>query len=417
MRLQFRALAAPLAGAVVILTACDGSGKLLFNAATVNVQKIAGDAQTGLATYALNIPPAVKVTDASGHPLAGEQVTFAVTSGGGSITGGAATTGSDGIAAVGSWTIPLGSNTLSATVARSSGPVSFTATGVLSGYNIDVRFLTAVTPAQHAAFDSAVAHWQRLIFGDVTDIPNFNVPAGSCLGNEPAVNETVDDIIIFATLDSIDGPGGILGQAGPCYIRLSNNQPLLGAMRFDTADVAALITAGRFDEVVRHEMGHVLGFGTIWSPSFDNLLVGGGGADPHFVGAQATAAMNRVGGAGYSAGAKVPVENCLPPTTCPGGGAGTRDSHWRESVFTNELMTGFLGSGPNPLSVVTVASMGDEGYQVNYAGADPFTLTLAAAFLRSQGVFPELHLTDDILRRPIGVVNDRGRIMWMVQPR
>ena len=416
MRLKFRALAASLA-ALLFLSACSGSGELLFNAATVTVQKVAGDAQTGLATYPVNIPPAVKVSDASGHPLAGVQVTFAVTSGGGSITGGTATTGSDGIAAVGSWTVPLGTNTLSATGPRSSGAVSFTATGVSAAYNIDVRFLTAATQSQRDAFDSAAAHWERLIYGDVLDIP-FNVPGDTlkkyCTGPTtptPTVSETIDDIVIFAVLDSIDGPGGILGQAGPCYIRQTGWLPVLGVMIFDTADVAVLEGNGKFDEVVLHEMGHVLGFGTIWSSSFLNLLVGPaslGGTDPHFIGVQAITGFNRSGGTGYTGGQKVPVEAT--------GGPGTRDSHWRKTVFGPELMTGFLSSGvPNPLSVVTVASMGDEGYQVNYAGADPFALSLAAAFLRAQGATMDIHLTDDILRLPIGVVNERGRLMGFVR--
>ena len=236
------------------------------------------------------------------------------------------------------------------------------------------------------------------------------------------MNETVDDIIIFATLDSIDGPGGILGQAGPCYIRFPTTScpagscawlPLMGVMMFDTADVANLESSGKFDEVVFHEMGHVLGFGTVWSSNYLNLLVGpasSGGLDPHFIGTQAVAGFNRSGGTGYSAGAKVPVENT--------GGAGTRDSHWRKTVFGPELMTGFLTSGvPNPLSVVTVASMGDEGYRVNYAGADPFALSLAAAFLRSPGATTEIHLRDDVLRLPIGLVNERGRLVGVVQPR
>jgi len=187
----------------------------------------------------------------------------------------------------------------------------------------------------------------------------------------------------------------------------------MGVMMFDTADVANLESSGKFDEVVFHEMGHVLGFGTVWSSNYLNLLVGpasSGGLDPHFIGTQAVAGFNRSGGTGYSAGAKVPVENT--------GGAGTRDSHWRKTVFGPELMTGFLTSGvPNPLSVVTVASMGDEGYRVNYAGADPFALSLAAAFLRSPGATTEIHLRDDVLRLPIGLVNERGRLVGVVQPR
>ena len=52
--------------------------------------------------------------DSSGNPVSGLTVTFTVTSGGGSITGGTDVTGDDGIAEVGSWTLGStpGANTL-----------------------------------------------------------------------------------------------------------------------------------------------------------------------------------------------------------------------------------------------------------------------------------------------------------------
>src|SRR2546427_12876557 len=298
--------------------------------------------------YALNIPPAVVVRDAASLPVPKVAATFAVASGGGSVTGANATTGVDGVATVGSWTVQLGTNTLTATASGSGitgNPVTLGATGVSAAYHIDVRYLTAVTPAQREAFDSAAAQWERLIYGDVPDeLASF--PAGTCGPGTPVINEIIDDIIIYVQLDSIDGPGKILRQAGPCLVRDPSFQPGVGVMHFDTADVAGLLAAGQFDDVVRHEMGHVLGFATIW-PSL-GLLSGAGGTDPHFVGAQATAAFDRNGGQPYSAGAKVPVENCCGP--------GTRDGHWRETVFDTELMTGFLNGGvPNPLSVITTA--------------------------------------------------------------
>ena len=56
------------------------------------------------------------------------------------------------------------------------------------------------------------------------------------------------------------------------------------------------------------------------------------------------------------------------------GGSGTRLSHWDETVFDTELMTGWYNSGEtNPLSRITVASMADLGYQVNMAAADSYT--------------------------------------------
>ena len=372
----------------------------------------AGNGQTGLIGYALNVRPAVEVVDVDGFPVPNKLVTFAVTGGGGSVTGDTMTTGLSGIATVGNWTVQAGANTLGASIPDAgvtNNPSTFSATGVTSTYNIVIRPLTTISPARLAVFDSAAAHWSRLIYGDVYDVP-MNIAAGQCTSRAPAVNETVDDILIFAILDSIDGPGKILGQAGPCWIRSVGFQPIIGVMFFDTADVHNLEVSGLFDEVVTHEMGHVLGFGTIWSTGYLGLIAGAGGSDPHFIGTEALAAFDRIGAAGYSAGAKVPVENT--------GGAGTRDSHWREAVFGEELMTGYLGAAnvAKPLSVVTVASMGDEGYQVNYAGADAFSLTFAA--LRAQaGGGQAVPLVDDILRLPIGVVDARGRFVQWVMPR
>ncbi len=42
------------------------------------------------------------------------------------------------------------------------------------------------------------------------------------------INQTVTDLLILAKFDSIDGPGQILGQAGPCFIRMSNGLTVVG---------------------------------------------------------------------------------------------------------------------------------------------------------------------------------------------
>jgi len=74
--------------------------------------------------------PAVLVSDSASQPLAGVAVTFAVTAGGGSITGGTATTNAAGLATLGSWRAgqTAGANTVTATV-TGLPPVAFTATG------------------------------------------------------------------------------------------------------------------------------------------------------------------------------------------------------------------------------------------------------------------------------------------------
>ncbi len=397
-RWWFCAAAAALAG-------CNGPDA--FDAWPAALVSRSPGAQTGLSGYPVNDPPAVRLVDADGNPIQGANVTFTVTAGGGSVTGGVAATGSDGVATVGAWTIAAGGNELRASIPAPFRvePILFGATGVGQSYQISLAYITATSASRQAVFANAATRWQLIIFGDVPDIP-VNLPPGSCLGNEPAINTTIDDVLIFVTLDSIDGPNGILGGATPCFIRSAGFTPLIGAMIFDTADVATLESTGLFDEVILHEMGHVLGFGTIWTSL--NLLaspVSGGGTDPHFIGAKALAVFDRIGGTAYTGGLKVPVENS--------GGPGTTDSHWRESAFGNELMTGFLNGGvANPLSSVTVASMGDEAYLVNYGAADPYAHTFSVAPLPGAPAGPSatIALGDDILRVPIYVVDRRGRV-------
>ncbi len=372
--------------------------------ASVVVQ--AGDAQTGLIGYALNFAPAVLVRDTAGIPSANVQVTFAVASGGGSVTNGTVMTGSDGVATVGSWTIggTIGSNTLTATVTGSGitgNPLTFTADGQGPAYTITLRYLSAVpTGTRKAAVDSAVARWQRIIYGALQPI-TLNVPANQCFPGQPAINETINNILIYLSIDSIDGRGKILAEAGPCYARSSSWLPIMGLIKVDSADIGTYDANGQLPSIILHEMGHVLGFGTIWT--YQNLLVGAvasGGTDPHFIGSQALAAFDRIGGTNYTGGAKVPVENV--------GGSGSIDGHWRESVFGNELMTSILNAGTNPLSVLSIASIGDDGYTVNYAAADPYihTFSLLAGPAAASGV----HMQNDILNLPIFVVDAAGRV-------
>ena len=387
---------------VALLSGCGGSDALEAWPAKL-VGRSAGS-QLGLAGFAVNTPPAVQLLDADSQPIVGAEVTFTVTSGGGSVTGGVATTGHDGVATVGGWSLANGTNTVTASIPAPFrvAPVTFAASGLSEAFQIDLRFLSAMSPSRQAAFTNAQAQWQQAIYGDIPDI-TVNVPAGSC---NPAVAQTIDDVIIFVVLDSIDGPGGILAAAGPCYIRGADKLPLIGLMVFDTADVATLEQSGEFVEVVLHEMAHVLGFGTIWDPGYLSLLVGSaalGGTDPHFIGTQALGAFDRIGGTAYTGGAKVPVENM--------GGPGTEDSHWRESVFGNELMTGYLNAGvPNPLSVLTIASFGDEGYRVNYAAAESYSHTFAAPPLRAAPAGRVIALGNDVLRLPIYMVDPAGHI-------
>ena len=92
---------------------------------------VAGDGQSAIAGTAVAIAPSVKVTDAHGNNAVGVSITFAVASGGGSVSNGVVTTDSSGVATLGSWTLgPVAgiTNTLTASGAGLAGsPVTFTA--------------------------------------------------------------------------------------------------------------------------------------------------------------------------------------------------------------------------------------------------------------------------------------------------
>ena len=393
---------------VAALTPVTFNSTVASNLGTVALHE--GNNQTGLQTYALNIRPAVIVKDTLSVPKAGVTVNFTVTGGGGSVTGGSAISDSAGVARVGNWTIQNGANTLQAVVGTagySGGPINFSATGVPPGFTIELMFLTTMTPSQTNIFNQAKTRWEQIIFQDLP-LVTFSAAAGICGPNQPAfTNRVVDDLLILASIEPIDGPGGVLGSAGYCGLRSNPNPvlPYVGLMRFDSADVAMLETNGLFDEVILHEMGHVLGSGGLWAPRA--LSVDTGTADPYFQGLAAITKFDDLGGFDY-VGNKVPVENT--------GGAGTANVHWRESILANELMTGFLNGGMlNPLSAISSASMQDLGYTVNNAATDGYTVPAAGvSALRGNGV--RIHLVNDVLRLPVMIADSSGRVIRIIQP-
>jgi alpha-tubulin suppressor-like RCC1 family protein len=93
----------------------------------------AGNSQTTAAGTAVPVAPSVKVTDGSDNPVAGVRVTFAVTGGGGTVTGPQPLTNVQGIATVGQWTLgtTIGQNALTATVDGIATPLAFQATATV----------------------------------------------------------------------------------------------------------------------------------------------------------------------------------------------------------------------------------------------------------------------------------------------
>lgn len=125
-----------VAGANTVTATVAGLAAATFTATSTpalpaTITKVQGDAQVATAGTAVDVVPGVRVTDAYANPVAGVQVSFAVATGGGSITGATAITNASGVAAVGSWTLgtTAGLNTLTAST-PGVAPATFSATGI-----------------------------------------------------------------------------------------------------------------------------------------------------------------------------------------------------------------------------------------------------------------------------------------------
>lgn len=122
-------------------------------------------------------------------------------------------------------------------------------------------------------FLTAANRWQQVITGDLSDISfaglessilqNFNPPqtvdsfALQECGFQPEFGDTTfDDMDICAQTQAIDGPGQVLGSAGPLgFWRGDSQLPFWGVMRFDEADMANMYANGSLEGVILHEMG------------------------------------------------------------------------------------------------------------------------------------------------------------------
>jgi hypothetical protein len=166
-----------LAGIVALQISCgDSSGP---GSAAASISANSSTTLTAAPGAQVGELPSVIVRDGSGNPIAGVAVTFAVTAGGGSVTGDHVTSDASGIATVGSWTLgaTAGTNTLVASTGSLS--VVFTANGADPCANLLDATLGATETGQLSTSDCALAD------GSFIDLYQVNLPtAGTYIFDE-----------------------------------------------------------------------------------------------------------------------------------------------------------------------------------------------------------------------------------------
>jgi hypothetical protein len=159
--------------------------------------------QLAPAGTAVPAPPSVRLADQGGQPVAGVQVTFAVTVGGGTLTGATATTNAAGVATVGSWKLgpAAGPNQVTATVAGLT-PVIFLATGTPTGDPCK----TSVTYTPGTTVSGSLATTDcRLSTGEYVDFYDTSLPSAQ------ALTFNMSSTAVNSWLELYDAAGNLAG--------------------------------------------------------------------------------------------------------------------------------------------------------------------------------------------------------------
>lgn len=279
---------------------------------------------------------------------------------------------------------------------------------------------TDIQEAFEESFEKASLFWSGVINNDLEKIDMDNrtdVDENSFCGDSTLLEnwfklpKIIEGIQVGVRIMSIDGTRGTLAQTTPCAFEPMNRntsgvsvRSRGGVILFDAADIRVLLADGNLDSVMRHELAHVFGFGTLWR--FFGLSTGRGTQDPRYEGSSGVAGFKHLlSEAGDNETASnpdltVPIENQ--------GGLGTASLHWRISAFENELMTGFLKTGEAPVSIMTVKSLRDLGFSVNEKAAEEYLLpvdysgVVRAARMKAGAEGEAIDLSGDVLELDIG---------------
>ena len=184
-----------------------------------------------------------------------------------------------------------------------------------NGFNINLNFTgEAWTAKLKEQAYSIVELLTALIIADVPD--------------KKYKGNMIDDLSLDLEIGSVDGSGGVLGNAGVMKWRKDSRIPLIGKIYLDEADSERLLNQGRFDDLILHEMIHTVGF--VSSNAALQTLVD---EDNNYVGSNGQAAYQM----GVVNGVYQPEYDLLTNWD-----TGFHWAHDAQSIPSNEIMSPFI---------------------------------------------------------------------------
>ena len=226
-------------------------------------------------------------------------------------------------------------------------------------FDIDVVFVGNVAAERREAVLEAVRRWEQVVVGDLGDIDFSGSPVvPGCGSGGPVFGGVLDDLRVYVH----DGHRPL---AGPRRIRDDVWLPADACVWLPVTDPGAALNAGGVARTrAMRQLGHALGFGTLWGALLHSE---GSNGVLGFAGPLAVRELNAGLGIG---GDSVPVA---------AGGAywsGAWAVSWAGPHVRADVMAAPRGGGSDAVEIlisrVTVQSLADLGYRVDLGGADPF---------------------------------------------
>ena len=401
-------LGTPRLGLLAIVVLLHSACAVVPEPEVFEIEFVSGDGQIQGRGRQLNEPVVVRAVDEDGHPAPGVLLTFWTQPSSGSVDLTHVDTDSIGRAAVW-WTLGdlVGRQALEVRSPTLGALVSATARE--SDFDIHLVADPGFTPEQVEAMRAGTERWTDVITGDMPDFrlpPDYRVP-NRCRDAKTPTSGSIDDMrieirirtdlsapMVLAVCEAADSPVSI--------------RPLWLYIQVTPSFVQRLHSESRLREWMMHTTGHGLGYGLFWGSLLHNPVDEAGvGADTHFPDPATVAAFDAAGGAAWTEGSKVPVENSQE----------NRDIHWRGDIVGHEVMSswytmGMPGDNP-PLSAITVQAMAALGYEVDVSMADPYELPEPDA-MADQDRRPTGHGRSRRHGESVELIYERGRVVGIV---